>query len=90
MAPTGAGSACRSRRGKRTEHVLAAEDALSLPRNARLARHHGQGNKMEHIPEGFILHVKVMAWAFDTMAASVCTLSLHLYCWLQRKVRTVH
>lgn len=31
-----------------------------------------------------------MAWAFGTMAASVCTLSLHLYCWLQRKVRTVH
>ncbi|KAM3333963.1 hypothetical protein ACQJBY_028818 [Aegilops geniculata] len=59
MAPPAAGSACRSRRGKRTEHVLAAEDALSLPRNARLARHHGQesdninflaiaaGNKME-------------------------------------------
>ncbi|EMS68392.1 hypothetical protein TRIUR3_17650 [Triticum urartu] len=24
-----------------------------------------------------------MAWAFGTIAASVCTLSLHLYCWLQ-------
>lgn len=47
MAPPAAGSACRSRRGKRTEHVLPAEDALSLPRNARLARDHGQGNKME-------------------------------------------
>ena len=48
------------------------------------------GNKMEHIPEGFILHIKVMAWAFGTIAASVCTLSLHLYCWLQGKVQTVH
>ncbi|XBJ04327.1 hypothetical protein VPH35_023279 [Triticum aestivum] len=86
MATPAAGSACRSRRHKRTEHVLAAEDALSLPRNACLARRHGQGNKMEHIPEGFILHIKVMAWAFGTMAASVCTLSLHLYCWLQRKL----
>ncbi|XP_044334211.1 uncharacterized protein [Triticum aestivum] len=89
MAPPAAGSACRSRRGKRTEHVLAAEDALSLPRNARLARHHGQGNKMEHIPEGFILHIKVMAWAFGTMVASVCTLSLHLYCWLHSNLLPV-
>ncbi|KAI5007649.1 hypothetical protein ZWY2020_008545 [Hordeum vulgare] len=27
-----------------------------------------------------LLHTKVMAWAFGTMPASVCMLSLHLYC----------
>ncbi|XBH64880.1 hypothetical protein VPH35_118567 [Triticum aestivum] len=43
VPPPAAGSVCRPRLGKRTEHVLAAEDALSLPRNARQRRHRGQG-----------------------------------------------
>ncbi|XBJ04324.1 hypothetical protein VPH35_023276 [Triticum aestivum] len=54
MATPAAGSACRSRRRKRTEHVLAAEDALSLPRNACLARRHGQ--------EGVFLYVIGKRW----------------------------
>ncbi|KAE8798685.1 hypothetical protein D1007_25860 [Hordeum vulgare] len=32
-----------------------------------------------------LLHIKVMAWAFGTMPASVCMLSLHLYCCCKEK-----